>query len=77
MAEKWVAWKGGVATGKSSASGSMGAIDSFGENGPTAKFRDARGPTFSHKNQQKGGPSHGGGICGSPEGFGPYKAGQQ
>ena len=72
MAQKH-AFPSGVATGKTSASGSMGAIDSFEDGGPTARFKDPKGPNFSHKNQQPGGPSHGGGQCGPKGDFTPYK----
>ena len=71
MAQKH-AFPKGVATGKTSASGSKGAIDSFSEDGPMARFTDPKGPNFSHGKQGKG-PSHGGGICGPKGSFSPYK----
>jgi hypothetical protein len=66
------AFPSGVSTGKQHPHGDQGAISSFSENGPTAKFTDPKGPNFSHKKVGKG-PSHGGGTVGEKGSFTPYK----
>lgn len=66
------AFPSGVATGKTSASGSMGYLSSFEDSGPTQKFTKPKGPNFSHSSPGKG-PKHGGGTVGEKGEFNPYK----
>lgn len=64
------AWKSGVATGKTSASGSMDVLSSFSEDGPMARFKAPKGPKFSHAAPGK--YKHGCGDVGVKDAFSPY-----